>query len=439
MKYWRCRKNEPKLLGSFLVTQKIKGDFRVSDWEVFQTDVLDVFRQYQGFFDFFERVGNLTDDSRPDCFARVTREEKKEIWVIDAKNKGEISQEDRNRMDKYMEMIESNPIDVELEITELSEHDIRGIFITSRKPGELDNYEAVGFRSLHQFLQKELIYTDTDKVVRDVAKMVERKQLSQEQARLLFRSIKPFEERVDEAMQTLEDLEEKYSGLRLKKPPFDSYSFQLPVDAILIHEKRNKAFLFDIPYSWEAVKNVDEKVDEVKNALNKTEKEVFYTAINTFDSYDSRYVIPPEEAESKLKEEAGIVSPVEVAELFTPKIPTDTTVLENKVEVVGKNDLNFRLEVESLNDTQHHIQAEIPSDAVDRMKDSLMNSRKEFGETLKTRFAQKIEVTEEMEVKYGDTREGWKAYRDSVKSIYQASVNPVLSKKMNEVVQKNVR
>jgi len=36
-------------------------------------------------FDFFERVGSLSDDSRPDCFARISREDKKEIWVIDAK------------------------------------------------------------------------------------------------------------------------------------------------------------------------------------------------------------------------------------------------------------------------------------------------------------------------------------------------------------------
>ena len=75
------------------------------DWKVFQTDVLDLLRQYEGFFDSFERVGSLSDNSRPDAFARITREEKKEVWVLDAKNKGEISEEDEERMQKYIDQI----------------------------------------------------------------------------------------------------------------------------------------------------------------------------------------------------------------------------------------------------------------------------------------------------------------------------------------------
>jgi len=58
-----------------------------------------------------------------------------------------------------------------------------------------------------------------DKVVRDVSKMVERKQLSQSQARLLFRSLKPFEQRIEYATDALEDLEEKFQGLEVKKRP----------------------------------------------------------------------------------------------------------------------------------------------------------------------------------------------------------------------------
>ncbi|MFQ3275619.1 MAG: hypothetical protein ACI9LV_001009, partial [Candidatus Nanohaloarchaea archaeon] len=44
----------------------------MSEWEVFQRDVLDVLRQYEGYFDYFERVGSLSDDSRPDCFGRIS-------------------------------------------------------------------------------------------------------------------------------------------------------------------------------------------------------------------------------------------------------------------------------------------------------------------------------------------------------------------------------
>jgi hypothetical protein len=165
----------------------------VSEWDVFQTDVLDVLRQYEGFFDFFERVGSLSDNSRPDAFARVTREEKKEVWVLDAKNKDRIDDEDEKRMQKYADQIARSPVDVGLEVSELSDHDIRAVFITSGNASS--EFETVKFSGLHQFLQKELIYTDTDKIVRDVAKMVERRELSQSQARLLNESLRPFRRR----------------------------------------------------------------------------------------------------------------------------------------------------------------------------------------------------------------------------------------------------
>ena len=62
----------------------------MKDWKVFQQDVLDVLRQYEGYLDFFERVGSLSDRSRPDSVARVSREDKKEVWVLDAKNKDSV-------------------------------------------------------------------------------------------------------------------------------------------------------------------------------------------------------------------------------------------------------------------------------------------------------------------------------------------------------------
>lgn len=405
----------------------------MSDWEVFQRDVLDVLRQYEGFFDFFERVGSLSDDSRPDCFARISREDKKEIWVIDAKNKPEFNDGDLERMEKYVEMLKSNPIDVGLEMTELSDYTFRGVFVTSSKSTELEKFETVNFNAFHQFLQRELVYTDTDKVVRDVSKMVERKQLSQSQARLLFRSLKPFEERIEYATEALEDLEDKFQGLEVKRPPLSEFDFDLPVDAVVTHSSREMAFLFDIPYSWEAVKEVDEKVEEVKSRLNDMDREVFYAAINTFKPYESDFVMPPEEVEQEIMETAGLVPIEKIVEMFTPKIRTETVEKENSIVVKDTHGFDFRLEVRSQDDITHRIEASIPEDGISRMKETMMNSRNDFGELSKKKFSQKITVTPELEVEHDGSTESLEAYRGSVKSIFQSSVNPILSKKVKKV------
>ncbi|MFB6216436.1 MAG: hypothetical protein ABEJ72_05660 [Candidatus Aenigmatarchaeota archaeon] len=404
------------------------------DWHVFQRDVLDVLRQYEGFFDFFERVGSLSDDSRPDCFARVSREGKKEIWVIDAKNKPEIGDQDIGRMEKYLEMLKSNPIDIGLEMTELSDYSFRGIFITSSAGNRLEEYETISFNALHQFLQKELLYSDMDRVVRDVSKMVERKQLSQSQARLLFRSLKPFEDRVNSAIEVLEKIETDYNGLKLKKPPLSEFDYSIPVDAVLVHEERDRAILFDIPYSWEAVKEVDEKVREVKKRLDGLDKEVFYAAINTFDPVDSEFVLQPEEVEQEVMETLGIVSAEFIANLYTPKIRAEKTYTNGYIQVEDSHNLGFRLRVQTSNDTTHRVEIDLPEKASSRIKEVMMNSRKEFGDVSKGRFQQEIEVTENLEMDYGDAKENLDTFRDSVKSIYQSSVNPVLGKKVKQAV-----
>lgn len=406
------------------------------DWEVFQRDVLDVLRQYEGFFDFFERVGSLSDDSRPDCFARISREDKKEIWVIDAKNKPEFGDGDLERMEKYLEMLKSNPIDIGLEMTELSDYSFRGIFVTSSEAGDLEDFETVNFNAFHQFLQKELVYTDTDKVVRDVSKMVERKQLSQSQARLLFRSLKPFEERIEYATDALEDLEDKFQGLEVKNPPLSQFDFDLPVDAIVTHSSREMAFLFDIPYSWEAVKQVEEKVEEVKSRLNDINREVFYAAINTFEQHESEYVMPPEEVEEEIMETSGIVPVETVAEMFTPKVRTEKVSKEDgNIVVKDSHGFDFRLEVSSRDDITHRIKVRLPEDSVSKMKERMMNSRQDFGELSSGRFRLEIKVTPDFEVEHDDSVESFEAFRDSVRGIFQSSVNPVLSKKVKSVNQ----
>ncbi len=407
-----------------------------NDWKVFQQDVLDVLRQYEGYFDFFERVGSLSDDSRPDSFARITRDGKKEIWVLDAKNKAEINEDDEQRMEKYLEMAKSNPIDVGLQMSELSEYDFRGVFVTPRERPET-SFEAVKFFELHQFLQKELLYNNTNKLVRDLAKMAERKQLSQNQARLLFRSLKPFEDRLDEAMEKLEELEEKYVGLKLRKPPLSSFDFKVPVDAVLVHEERDKAFLIDIPYSEDEFDSIEEKVGEVKECMSGIDKEVYYTALDTFEGHDSEFVHELREVEEEIQKTAGIVSPEELADLFTPKVSTERSYEEDYIEVKDTEGLGFRLRVQSFDDVSHKVEVLLPEEASSRIKDRMMNSRKEFGTVEEGLLLQEINISDNFQVYISGQEKKLSEYRSDVKSLYHSAVNPVLSNKVKRAAKKS--
>jgi hypothetical protein len=400
-----------------------------SEWTVFQQDVLDVLRQYDGFFDYTERVGSLSDDSRPDFVARVDREGKKEVWVVDAKNKREIDGEDRERMEKYLDMLESNPIDISLELSELSGYEFRGIFVTSSGELKLEDYEQVKFSALHQFLQRELVYTDTEKVVRDVAKMVERKQLSQSQARLLFRSLKPFENSREKALNRLEELETEYVGLELKKAPFESRD--LPVEAMLVHEPREKIFLIDIPYSKEALEQVSGKVEEVKKTLADAGKKVYFAALDTFNSeFSSPHVYDLDEIEDEIRETAGIVSPVEVAELFTPKISTRKQWEDGFVDIRDKHNLGFRARVSTSDDIRHRVEVSLERKALESISERKLNSRKDLGDIENSGFRLEFSVSEDLDARYNGNSESWEGFQDTVKTVYQAAVNPVLSKKI---------
>lgn len=400
----------------------------MSEWQVFQRDVLDVLRQYEGYFDYFERVGSLSDDSRPDCFGRISRGEKKEIWVVDAKNKGEIDAEDLNRMENYIEMLEANPIDAGLEISEISDYSFRGVFVTSSRT-RIEEFESVPFKSLHQFLQKELVYTETDRVVRDVSKMMERQELSQSQARLLFRSLKPYQDRFNQGMELLREIESDYIGLKVKQPPLEEFDHKVPVDAIVTHEERDVAFLFDIPYSWDAVKSVDEKADEIKTILEDIDREVYYAAINTFQPHDSEYLVRPEEVESEIRETAGILSPEAVVELFNPKINVEKEFLDGEIRL-RSDEVNFRMAVSSRNDISHRVEAVVPEKAASEIKNSFMNSQTELGKVLDNRFVLEFKVTEDFNIQTSQ-EQSFSDFKDSVRSIFGSAVNPVLGKKVS--------
>lgn len=401
----------------------------MTEWTVFQSDVLDTLKQYQGFLDFFERIGNLSESSRPDSVARVTRQGKKEIWILDAKNKDQVDEDDVERMDNYIEKTRSNPLDVGLEFRELGEHEIRGIFVTS---GECtpESYEAVDSASLHQFLQKELVYTDTDRVVRDVAKMARRKELSQSQARMLFQSLKPFERNIKQMMEKIEELESRYVGLELKKPPLSSFDAIVPVEAVLMHEERGKAFLIDIPYSEDSLERVDEKVEQVKNSMKSLDHELYYTALSTFGKKDSPMVYTFEEFRREMRMEAGIISPEFFADLFTPSIPVEKTYEDGYLKVRDTEELGFRMKIETNDDIHHRLHAVMPSEASGRLRDYQMNARKEIGETRETEFLHEVEVKEGSRLEFNGNELDLQGYRDAVRSIFSSAVDPVLSRKL---------
>lgn len=399
-------------------------------WDVFQRDVLDVFRQYEGFFDFFERVGSLSESSRPDCFARITREGKKEIWIVDMKNKDELDEEDAERIEKYTDMIEADPVDVGLDYQEVAEHEIRKIVVTPEKADT--EYENVVLPELHQFLQKELLYTDTDRVVRDVAKMMKRGQLSQEQARLLHRSVQPYRKGLNQVKTVLNSIEQRYVGAETDYSNDLAERYGISVDAVLKHVPRSKTFLIDVPYNEKTVSDLETKIDAIKDRLDEIDGEVFYAAVNRFESTDSEFIYQPEDFESEFQQDSSVVSPGQIAELFEPNVPVETVEHEGKV-VKESRDTGFRLEVRSEDDINHEITVSLPEKALNRLKDTRMNARKQLGDVKGNRFELELEVMEDLEVRHSGVTESFHSFSSSVENVFGSGVNPELAKINNRV------
>lgn len=402
-----------------------------TEWMVFQRDVLDVLEQYAGFFDSTERVGGLSDNSRPDFMGRITRKDKKEVWVADAKNKRQVEKSDTDRMTKYIEMLKSNPIDLGLEVNEVSDYSFRGIFVT-RADGSLDlEFEQVKFSGLHQFLQAELVYTDTGRVVRDVAKMLQRRQLSQSQARLLHRSMKPFQDSRLEVVDKLKTLQDQYVGLDLQRPPFEE---KLPVEAMLCHSERSETFLIDVPYSREALDNVGNKIDTVTSTLEDYEK-AYFMAVNTFNSsYESDHVYGLDQVEDEISSAAGIMPPAEVADMFTPKVPTSQAWEDGFLEVEGEHE-NFMLRVYTEDDIKYKVEAEVPEKSVQNIKNLQLNSNRSLGEIDGGKFKLGFEIKKDGTVMIDGDSCSLENFGDNVRAIYQSSVNPVLGQKVNKAVR----
>ena len=382
------------------------------DWKVFQTDVLDALNQYREYFDFFERTGTLSDNSRPDCIARVTRERKK-VWIFDAKNKAEIDSEDEERMKRYIQQLKNNPLDIGLDHSELGDHEVEGVFITR---GEcISNFDVIPSKKLHQYLRKELIYTETNRVVRDVAQMTEKQVLTHSQARMLYRSLKDFKDQMDHARKLLQEIENRFTGLKLKEHPLEGWE-SLPVDFILEHEERPNVFI-DVPYK-------DEDEREISEFL---EDDSIYVSLGG----EGKYGCPFNEFENQLMRKLGILSWEKVAEIYSPKIPTEKRFNRRSITINDTQGLGFQVEIRSIKDTEFRIKARMPDKALKRVKDQSLNARKQYGKVENSSFKHSFQVGKGLEIDYG-VKESFEAYRDTVNSVYQSGINPFLSKKVTQ-------
>ncbi len=384
------------------------------DWKVFQTDVLDSLEQYKGYFDLFERIGSLSDSSRPDCVAKVSRNRKK-VWIFDAKNKHVIDEEDEKRMQAYKEKIISNPLEVGLNPSEIKDYDVQPVFITQEKCSS--NYTVVPVKSLHQYLRKELVYTETDKVVRDVAGMTEKGALSHGQVRLLYRSMTSFRANMQRSEKLLQKLEESFTGLKLHGWPRNKME-HLPVDFVIEHAKRPEIFLVDVPYS-------DHELEE-QGFPGLEDKEVVYTVLGGNSKYGCKF----EEFENRLKRKAGILGWQDVAEMFSPRISNEITFKPDKIVIEDSLGLGFKAEIKSFNDIEYELKARMPERALKRLSDRKLNSRKDFGQIKADKFYHRFKVNKGLEIDYG-VIESIGAYRDTVDSVYQSALSPYLSKKVN--------
>ncbi|MFQ3308261.1 MAG: hypothetical protein ACI977_000490 [Candidatus Nanohaloarchaea archaeon] len=402
----------------------------MKDWKVFQQDVLDLLRQYEGYFDFFERVGSLSDRSRPDSVARISREDKEEIWIVDAKNKDEVDEEDLERMNQYITSLKRKPLDVGLEESEISNYTFRPVFVLSGKSQVEMEADLVPFSAMHQFLQRELVYTDTSRAVREIAKMAERRQLSHGQVRLLVQSLKPYEERVETVTQELKKIEEDYSSLEVEKPFEDG---ELPVDTVIRHTPSGKRFFFDIPYSREELSDIEDRVEDISNMV-ESEVPVYYAAINTFEQVDSDFMIRQEELESEINETLGVLSVEQVAELFTPKVKCTKSYGDGFIEVRASDSDDFILRVSTKDDKKFIVEAVVGDDLADRIRDRELNSGNSFGNVEGNKFRHEFEVKEELEIEYSGKNRSFPSYKREISDFYHSVVSSFLGKKVKNKV-----
>lgn len=402
----------------------------MKDWKVFQQDVLDVLRQYEGYFDFFERVGSLSDRSRPDSVARISREDKKEIWILDAKNKDDVDEEDFDRMNQYIDSLKRKPLDVGLEESEISNYTFRPVFVLSGKSQVEQDADLVPFSGLHQFLQRELVYTDSSRAVREIAKMAERRQLSHGQVRLLAKSLKPYEDRIETITDELKRIERDYSSLSMKKP-FETG--EAPVDTVIKHKPSGKRFFFDIPYSREELTDIDDRVEDIREMVDSNVP-VYYAAVNTFEQVESDFIVREEDLEEEINETLGVLSVEKVAELFAPKVKCTKSYGDGFIEIEPVESDNFILRVSTDDDKKFLVEVFMDEKLAERFRDRELNSGNSFGSIQGKKFSHEFEVKEGLEISYQGSVKEFSSYKRAVSDFYHSVVSSFLGKKVKNKV-----
>jgi len=425
MNYWS---NRPIFTYSDSIT------CNMADWDAFQADTLDILRQYDGHFDFFERVGSI-EDSRPDCLCRVTREDKKEIWIVDAKNKESIGSEDRKRLEKYRSKIKSNPVEVGLDYSEISDHTIRIITVMNDNTDKSE-LETVKISSLHQFLQRELIYTDTSRVVRDISKMMKKGELSQNEARILYESVEPYRETVEAAIGSLEELEEEFSHLEVYLGE-RADQYDVPIDCVVKHEERGRTFLIDIPYSRTALERIDEKIETLKGKFGSQESDVYYSVISLFGDDNKNLVYSPEQIRTVIKRKTGIISARDVLGLFEPKIPVQTKINGGRGVMESEGGVRYCAEVSINKDYEVDMKVRIPEEAQKSLKNHFLNSRNQFGNLGSSEYRLKFEVKPGHRIERIEGINDLESLRKAVSKSFSSAVNPVLSQRFNTTADKS--
>lgn len=403
----------------------------MAKWEAFQADTLDILRQYQGYFDFFEGIGSV-EDSRPDCLCRITRENKKEIWIVDAKNKKSLDTSDKERINNYIEKISSNPLEVGLDFSEIDNYNIRAITVM-KKFSEDEKIESVKITALHQFLQRELIYSNIGKVVRDISKLMKKGQLGQSEARMLYESVEPYRETFESAISELEELERDTEGFDIIMNSSEHTKSDIPVDLALKNEFRNIEFLIDIPYSEKALNDIKTKIKRLKQEIEEENLDLYYAVVSIFGSEELELVYNPEEIKEVIKRKAGVVGVNEIAEIFEPAVPVEKNIEKNKAEITALQSVDYHVSVKVEKDHQVNIKIKMPEEARSKLKNFFHNSRSSLGKFEGPLYVLEFEVHPENRIEGIEGVESFDMVKEKLSANLMGEINPVLSRRFNDL------
>jgi hypothetical protein len=191
--------------------------------------------------------------------------------------------------------------------------------------------------------------------------------------------------------------------------------------------------MIDIPYSRDALDNIEEKIDTIRTTLTDDEEDVYFIAVNTFDqTSNSDYICSVQECGEELSSTAGILSVEDVADLLTPKVSSSRSWEDGVLRIEGIDD-GFSVRIYTDNDIQFRVEADIPEESISRIKNMELNSGTQLGKVDEDVFELEFEIARNQEIQLGDEKLSLQNFKDRVRAVYQSSVNPVLSKTVTDL------